>query len=696
MKTLLEKFSKRKMALLLFPVLGCLGFVSCSENIDDSNLYTFKGETITDCLKKDTAQFGNFYYILKRVKLDQLLSAYGTYTCFAPTNEAVMEYIDSLYDDTTNKIEHNGMTSRSLAGLSDSLCNDIAKFHIAYTEVLMVDMNSGLTINTMLGRDLNASIDSNGVTCINSYSHIISADHKMENGVLHEINHVLRRSNRLVSGEMERHKEFSLFYKALEYTGLADSLSLQSKTGIDEVSNNDKKYWVPEECKVGYTVFAETDDVMKANNINNIDDLINYANEQYRSSATTSGWYDYYRDNGITVSTGDDYKNSNNALNMYVRYHILRYAVSKNHLTYGGWSSKDKTKYNEVENAPIFEYCETMLPYTLFKVENVNDGGEYFINRYKTNNTLTNQIGRMGSNAISILEKEGIAVDNGTDGYQAFNGYIHTLNGMLVYDKDVPQKVLNERIRFDVCSRLWELMSNSQRGMSVSEILPHVNSESARGRIRYPDNYFRNLVVYNGDETKLIYSPGHPDWLNYQADEFDAAESFDFAYRLPPVPDGTYELRMGYTANGSRGMVQFYIGDSPDLSSMTPIGIPIDMRATGDESFIGWSDCTKEDDYGFQTDKEMRNRGYMRGAMSVAVNYGSSNYTNCTNARELNVWGSRGLRLLIDKRYFKQGACWIRFKSVLPTDKSFIMYLDYWELCPVNVYNSTNYFEDMW
>ena len=87
---------------------GAAMFVSCSENIDESNLYTFTGETIEDFLKNREDQFGNFNYILSRIGYDKILSAYGTYTCFAPTNEAVSSYVDSLYNDMNNAdLPHN-------------------------------------------------------------------------------------------------------------------------------------------------------------------------------------------------------------------------------------------------------------------------------------------------------------------------------------------------------------------------------------------------------------------------------------------------------------------------------------------------------------------------------------------------------------------------------------------------------------
>ena len=93
------KFNLSKHIGKLFIVMASvvmMGLNSCKEDIDDSNLYTFTGETIEDYIANRPDQFSNFNYILKRIGYDQILSAYGTYTCFAPTNDAVTAYVDGM------------------------------------------------------------------------------------------------------------------------------------------------------------------------------------------------------------------------------------------------------------------------------------------------------------------------------------------------------------------------------------------------------------------------------------------------------------------------------------------------------------------------------------------------------------------------------------------------------------------------
>ena len=82
-------------------------FYSCQDKVDESDMYSFTGIQIIDYL--NTNDSTTYYaYLTTRVKLSKksastvadLLSARGNYTCFAPTNEAVQLFIDSVYNTT--------------------------------------------------------------------------------------------------------------------------------------------------------------------------------------------------------------------------------------------------------------------------------------------------------------------------------------------------------------------------------------------------------------------------------------------------------------------------------------------------------------------------------------------------------------------------------------------------------------------
>ncbi|MEG1729933.1 MAG: fasciclin domain-containing protein, partial [Bacteroidaceae bacterium] len=104
--------------------MSSITFSSCSDKIDDSNLYTFKGDVLTSYFEKNE-EFSNFSFLLKKVKLSnytkstlsELLSTRGNYTCFAPTNEAIQIYLDSIYNTVGYDIQQ----------IPDSTASSIAK-----------------------------------------------------------------------------------------------------------------------------------------------------------------------------------------------------------------------------------------------------------------------------------------------------------------------------------------------------------------------------------------------------------------------------------------------------------------------------------------------------------------------------------------------------------------------------------------
>lgn len=682
-----------------------ISLASCSEDIDESNLYTFTGETIEDYLENRPDSFSSFNYIIKRAGMDKILSAYGQYTCFAPLNEQMDAYVDSLYNDTTQiDLPHNGMTAPGLEGLTDSLCQDIAEFHLVSSKIMAVDLTEE-PINTMLGRTLTPSISSEtGNTVLNSNSQITDLDNEVENGVVHIISQPLTRSNRLISSELARHAELSLFSEALTRTGLTDSLLEYVKEGYTkpEVTHN---FYVPDEVHVGYTIFPETDNALRAAGITTFQQLVEYANSQYQGCAA---WYDYVADHNIQVSTGDDYTNQWNCLNMFVRYHILKTSVDYTKLVVSN---------NEIAGMPLYEYYETMLPYTLMKVSGSKTDRDRVINKAVRNNTLTNTVpsttdglGGFGTDDMHpvVPGMEGIVIEQ-LSGDQPLNGRIHPIEGMLVYNHYVPDVVLNERMRFDVVSLLWEMNSNNLRNRSDGDIRTlnggKNGSDGSLGGayVLCGVGFFNNLKIYNGDQTRLYYLSGTSNnWGNYQKDEFNCLGAYDFALRLPPVPDGTYELRLGFHSNNQRGMMQCYLGEGTSVADqMITLDIPLDMRITvspgqdgtpdANTGWVNWKQ-TKEGDMGVTTDRNMHNLGWMRGPLYFAY---QGTFESSTG-RDIGNTNDVVLRRILTRREFRQGEYWLRFKTALPENTTSQFHLDYLEMCPQSVYNSATYLEDMY
>lgn len=681
---------KYVLPLYLFTLLPFV--TSCNPEPDESDLYTFTGETIESFISKDST-LTSFNYILSRVGYDRMLAAYGSYTCFAPTNEGVTAYLDSLYNDPEAAIPHNGMTENSLEGLTDSLCKNISRYHITNQYRDVVSMTDDNEILTLLGYEFSYS-SATGQTVLGGKATILSSDNVTVNGLVHIIDNVIPRTDKPIGDILDQNQElYSIFSKALQLTGLADSLLTYTKGEFEFKQLARENYsgilypasgvgsTALDECKVGYTLFAETDEVMQKNGINSIEDLIAFANKTY---ADAPGWYDYMNERHLTVSTGDDYTNRFNALNMFVAYHILYASMSVNQLVFEKGSS---TYWNYAPDADPYDYYETMLPHTILKVwEPASEGKKIYLNRYQTFNTLTNEVGSPGTNHELILK--GIQVDrNGS--LQAGNAYIHSINGMLVYNADVPKKVLNERMRVNCTSLFPELINNKFRYYSTGDGNIPSNYDTSRRGI--PKKSFDNLILYN-DEVCLAYCL-HGAWRCYQSDQMQFWGRYDLAFKMPPVPTGLYELRVVYAPMSYGSFMQYYIGTSSSLASMLPIGLPFDATVAVEDPRVGLTDATQEDDQGIATDIAMHNRGYMRGPYSYC-GHAENGWSDTNNARF--EWGaSMTVRYVLGRVQLEQGnENWLRIKSLNMDKSTNPVGLDFVEIVPVSVVDNQQYSED--
>ena len=706
----MTKFIHKIGGMMALAALGVASFTSCSEEIDDSNLYTFTGQTVIDYLRSDST-LSDIAKISDRAGMSDRLSAYGTYTCFAPTNEALEVYIDSLYNDVKSD-NHNGLYAGEVPADSvmnrlwksekcDSLCKDIIESQVTGQKKTTNDFLTGADITMMLG-NTHTPKRVNGEITIDGTTHFIKTDQEVENGIVHVIDRLFYRSTNYLIDEMEAMGCYGLWVEALRKTGIDKILQESIRTkgihwfNLEPEAGTD----YPTKCKVGFTIFAEPDEVLAKEGITTFEQLVERANKEYENCGN---WYDYVKDAGISVSTKDDYTNQWNALNMFIRYHILHYALSTDKLVYS---------FNELKNIDVYEYVRTLLPGTMFKLTGIKDPGgnvgEIYINRQLTTPSLTSDPGNTSLNSKAYQEANnvkdpGILVGNSKiNSRQASNGYIHPISSMLIYKENVPNEVLNERLRFDFMALLDESMTNRFRSYTGADLKSFFGRTDGNiTSVRFPEGYFENMVIYNGEASRVNYLTrdhangyqGYDCWNDYQGDELYCKGAYDFAIKLPPVPkDGTYELRFGYVNNGKRTIVQFYLGHSSDRSSMTPCDIPLDQNVKLTSTTVGWTNPNTDGDNGAAVDKAMHNRGWMRGP-----NYFSNmKYGEGSTARFKSDGGQHHIRRVVTKQYFKQGEeNWFRCKTAMPENTEAEFQLDYIELVPATVYNHSSLTEDV-
>lgn len=665
----MKQVKTKSIALAAIAIMALSG---CREHIDEGARYTFTGHTIASFLEENEEIYSSFIDILDRGGRLNLMKAYGQYTCFAPTNDAIARYLyeqDSIYraslvDENPNDIVWTGVTSPELSELSDSMCKVISQTHLLPAVYLTTDMEGDI-IPTMNMNDrylsLSYDVDENNlnVLLINGTGEIIAKDEEVENGVVHTIARVLTPSTNTVPAQMLEHDYFHIFGEALEMTGYDEQLQLYKDESYTEgdlkaagIYKDSPLCPYPENRYYGFTAFIETDQVFQENGINNFDDLVEKCKEWYPNADPNA-----------------PYTSKDNPVNQFIGYHLIDRKLPYSRLVC--YKINPHANFNSEKDLVNFsdrtEYYETMNN-RLMKVTMPRSNPKYqttiLINYTKdTDAGVEDYMNVKVYEPNEFRDADTLYADFAAE---ALNGTIHAIDKILLYNEDVMAgRVLNSIIRIDAASLCSELTNNNIRW--------HYFTHSGDGEVYIPHTYCKNMKV-NTDETRQYYLSPHTNWSDYQGDEMMTLGTFDFAYKLPPVPAGTYEIRMGYSANSARHIVQFYIDGEV-------AGIPVDLRLLGNSPTINWIADANTEDNGIANDKEMKNRGYLKGSTIVRA------YNETTLARDDN----STLRKVITTKYLSEGEHWIRFKNVNDQDDGNAQFMhDYFEIVPVTYLRNEN------
>lgn len=684
-------FLKRAI-LYTFVCVSSFLATSCVEDIPEENRFTWTGELISTYLEKQPEKYSKFITILKKANISkkaesslfQTLSTYGSYTCFAPTNAAVDEFLAEMCKNP----EESKITSTDVEMLSDSVATEIAKNHIIELGYKADKASEGnFPKNTMNRRSVKLSLTSTGRFLLDDQAEILEVDIETENGIIQTINKVLNPSTKKIHEQILQHKELSLFGQAIMETGLDELLNIYELTSNYEPRKlatmhiaMEGKAYSPEEHRQRYTILMETDELL-ANPENNhlgisiqtLEDLEKLAQEFYGKEAP------------------GDYKNEKNALHQYIRYHIIDRQLFYEGSAPGGFIMEGYTNsgggFSSEVNLPTifdrYDYFETMLPYTMIKVT------KPFTNEALKNDIIINYAQEKGTLCVNpnmakylnvkVLRREDSGVENFDQ--KAINGTLHVTDKILIYNNDeMAGNVLNERMRWDVSSLFPELTNNSLRWED--------NSGEDNSTTYIPEGYCKRLVI-NGiiANTVILYlrphSTGKGGYPNYQGDELLALGRYDFSYRIPHVPEGDYEIRFGYSVSGLRAITQFYFDGNV-------CGIPVDMGLGSDKPLIGWEEDKESAEENKELDKTMRNRFYMKGPASCHLDKDGNSMRDSGLA----------LRKIIGTYRLDKGDHWIRFKNVTDDIKRGNDYVqfnqDYLEIVPTNIINNPAKPEDQY
>ena len=661
---------KKKGILCLLVAVMTLG--SCKEEILEGARYTFLGNTVASYLEQNEEVYSSFIEILKRGGRLSLMKSYGQYTCFAPTNEAIDRFLyeqDSIYraslvDENEEDIIWTGVTSPELSELSDSMCRVIAQTHLIPDIYMTMDMEGDI-IPTMNMNDrylsLSYGVDENGYyeLYINGNGKIIAKDEEVENGVVHTIAQVLNPSTNTLPTQIEGHDYFHIMSEALKATGYDDKLQLYKDESytlgdlymVDIYQRTQIPY--PANRYYGYSAFLETDSVFYAAGIYNLEQLTERCAEWYPEADATAPLTS--KDNPLNQFVGYHLLDRNLAYSRLVCYKIKTHTVIDSEQDY--LNGSDRYEFYETMSGRMIKIT---MPRSIAELQST-----IFLNYYKPREGEV-----VPEEAVALINNKIYDPNEFRDlnggvyanfSANALNGTIHPIDKILIYDEDVMVgRVLNTIIRFDASAMCSELTNNNIRW----QFFGHATASDI-GEFYIPNNYCENIKVLS-EETRTYYLPPHITYHNYQGDEMNTLGAYDFAIKLPRVPAGTYELRMGYTPNEKRGIVQFYVDNEVT-------GIPVDVRIQGNDPLIGFVADDQTDDNGIVNDKEMKNRGYLK-ASTTYVTVGSRIARHQQNV----------IRKVITTKYLSDGDHWIRFKNAYENDNGTAQFMyDYFELVPI-------------
>ena len=611
--------------------------VSCNEEDLPDNYYTATEMTAAGFLQNDPARFSEFTRILQRANFLSTLATYGEYTLYAPTNEAVNNYLSANNYGSVEDIPQN-------------VCDTIARTHIVKGGVYFTaDVSDGtLPLLNMDDRNITITCDSDVnnnnaiIYYVNKSAKMIERDDSVTNGVVHTIDHLLVSTSMLLPDLIKQDTTSTIFASALALTGVELNMrkveDYSYTIGRDSVEEGlpevffgaEGEKWTKvkfvERRYFKYTAFVETDETFEKAGIYNINDLI----------AKAKAWYD----NVFPEDAGkydDDYTHPKNPLNRFVSYHILPFLVNYDQLVISG---QIKDYYCDLSKADAEDYYETMAQGCILRASGPKDGKVY-LNRKRMDVLIT-----PGVRVLSPTE-------SGLNLQDCANGVYHYISAPLYFNPEA----LNNRMRIDATTLFPDFLNMSKCRVQFTE----------KTMTMFKNNYLTNVKATS---QSLIGVRGNEIWTNsWEGNMVAICGEFDIEIKLPPVPKtGMYELRLGYSVNPSRGIIQVYLNG-------IACGVPVNLQQ-GPE---GWKEDTEDEEENRATDKSMHNRGFMKAPDSQGGDISNG-------GTPFRAAGHIMRRVLYTGEIRQDQENWLRFRQLLKGNYS--LSLDYIELCPKNIYAS--------
>ena len=255
---------------------------SCNDSLDGNTFFTTDEMTIIGTLESNPEKFSMYLDLIKLTENYNALKSYGTYTVFAPTNEAVQAFLQKNFNvssvdeiSTAEQIEyfktlvqfHTMRSSRYTSSFIEGRLPDTT-----YT-------GDYLTTSFLKGGGI-ANVEINREVGLDQY------DIRTNNGVIHAISDVMSPYVDPVPVVMDKAGKHTIFVEAMKQTGYYEEFSVV----FNEFGS-----------KNNFTILAESDEVYAQEGINSFEELV------------------------TRISPDDsDFTNPDNDLKRYVGYHATK------------------------------------------------------------------------------------------------------------------------------------------------------------------------------------------------------------------------------------------------------------------------------------------------------------------------------------------------------------------------------------
>ncbi len=225
------------------------GLNSCRDYMEGKTFLTSDEKMIDEYIELVDTTMMDFLKVADKAGFRGMLHAYGTNTCFIPSNDALAAYCKDL-------------NIASLEELPVDELEEFIKFHIVRDTIETAEFIDGrLSVATMTGKFLTSKTvqegDNEPMIRINRQANVIAKDVRVANGIIHKIDGVLLPNKKTVGEEISELPEtYSLFKQIMLESGILDTLA----------ANKSEDDW--------YTVILQSDSAFASAGVLNRDSLI--------------------------------------------------------------------------------------------------------------------------------------------------------------------------------------------------------------------------------------------------------------------------------------------------------------------------------------------------------------------------------------------------------------------------------------